>query len=102
VRVFPLLDEAIEWAENQIVFRFGGFSHLNDPMDLGEQPLLADLTGTQMEELIKLGSSRSDRPRRFDEIALDIASVTNLAQPLHCRAGRNMELAKLNSTGVVL
>jgi glutaminase len=62
LRVVPLLDEAIEWAEDQLVFRFGGFNHLNDPTDVGEQPLLADLTGSQMEELIKLGSERHFRP----------------------------------------
>ena len=62
VRIFPLLDEAIEWTEDQVIFRFGGFNHLNDPMDVGEQPLLADLTSAQIEDLLKLGSERKYRP----------------------------------------
>jgi glutaminase len=31
LRKFAMLDEAIEWAEDQIIYRYGGYEHLNDP-----------------------------------------------------------------------
>jgi glutaminase len=55
-----LLDEAIEWAEDQIVFRFGGFANLLDTTNLAEQELLAGLVPPLIEELAELSV-----PRRF-------------------------------------
>ncbi|MFZ5691893.1 MAG: glutaminase A [Pseudomonadota bacterium] len=42
IRTFSLLDEAIEWTEDQVIFRHGGFSEIVD-VPLGEQELLKDL-----------------------------------------------------------
>ena len=43
LRRFALLDEAIEWAEDQIIYRYGGFTSSKETSHLGEQALLADL-----------------------------------------------------------
>ena len=58
VRDFPLLDEAVEWAEDQIIFRFGGFTHMLDAIDLAEQELLIGLSPELVEEIGKLGIAR--------------------------------------------
>ena len=50
LRDFSLLDEAIEWAEDQIIFRHGGFGDLNDT-HLGEQDLLQGLSTDDIAEL---------------------------------------------------
>lgn len=59
LRDFALLDEAIEWAEDQIIFRFGGFTHLLDSGDLAEQELLIGLPPELIEEIGALGTPRS-------------------------------------------
>jgi len=43
VRNFYLLDTAIEWAEDQVVYRHGGAIDFHETTDLSEQPLLAGL-----------------------------------------------------------
>ena len=43
LRRFALLDDAIEWAEDQIIYRHGGFTALKETSHLGEQALLAEL-----------------------------------------------------------
>ncbi|MGY8661175.1 glutaminase A [Bradyrhizobium sp. UFLA05-109] len=53
VRDFYLLDTAIEWAEDQIVYRYGGAIDFHETTELVEQPLLA---GLSEEELTDLGS----------------------------------------------
>lgn len=53
VRDFYLLDTAIEWAEDQIVYRHGGAINFQETTELSEQPLLA---GLSPEELTALGS----------------------------------------------
>jgi glutaminase len=55
VRDFTLLDEAIEWAEDQIIFRFGGFTHLMDTIDLSQQELLTGLPGDLIVAIGELG-----------------------------------------------
>jgi glutaminase len=59
VRDFLRLDEAIEWAEDQVVYRFGGFTQLLSPIFLIEQELLSGLPPEQVEEIGKLGIERS-------------------------------------------
>jgi glutaminase len=59
VRDFARLDEAIEWAEDQIIFRFGGFIHLTDTISLAEQELLIGLPPELVEEIGRLGEPRS-------------------------------------------
>jgi glutaminase len=59
LRNFALLDEAIEWAEDQIIFRFGGFTHLPNRTSLAEQELLTGLPPKLIAKIGKLGVTRS-------------------------------------------
>src|ERR1700746_3124527 len=59
VRTLPLLDGAIEWAEDQIIFRYGGSIAGVTPVPLKEQALLAGLTDGELADLTKLGAPRS-------------------------------------------
>ena len=59
LRQFSLLDDAIEWAEDQIIYRYGGFVRLTETICLGEQALLAGLTPEEIAELAGLGAARS-------------------------------------------
>ena len=61
VRNFARLDEAIEWAEDQIIYRFGGFTQLMDLVDLSDQELLAGLPAELVREIGRLGSARTFR-----------------------------------------
>jgi glutaminase len=61
LRDFYLLDTAIEWAEDQVVYRHGGSIDFHDTTELSEQPLLAGLTGQELSELASLGTSRNYR-----------------------------------------
>lgn len=51
VRDFYLLDTAIEWAEDQIVYRYGGAIDFLEITEMAEQPLLAGLTEAEIAEL---------------------------------------------------
>lgn len=59
VRNFYLLDTAIEWAEDQIVYRHGGAIDFHDTTELSEQPLLAGLSTEDLAELDALADVRS-------------------------------------------
>jgi glutaminase len=61
VRKFALLDQAIEWAEDQIIFRFGGYLSGKESSHLKEQALLAGLTDEEVDNLASLGVPRSYR-----------------------------------------
>jgi glutaminase len=61
VRSFALLDQGIEWAEDQIIFRHGGYLAGKDSSHLMEQALLAGLNDQELADLAKLGSTRSYR-----------------------------------------
>ncbi|CCE06651.1 putative glutaminase [Bradyrhizobium sp. STM 3843] len=56
VRDFYLLDTAIEWAEDQIVYRHGGAIDFLETTELSEQPLLAGLAETELGELAALAT----------------------------------------------
>jgi glutaminase len=58
LRDFARLDEAIEWAEDQLIFRFGGFGNLLDTTNLAEQELLTGLSPELIEEIARLGLLR--------------------------------------------
>ena len=58
LRRFDLLDEAIEWAEDQIIYRYGGFSGQPDAAGLAEQPLLAGLSKKDIAALTALSVAR--------------------------------------------
>lgn len=53
VRDFSLLDEALEWAEDQIIFRYGGFGHLTDTR-LSDQDMLRGLSPEDITDLDSL------------------------------------------------
>jgi len=59
LRKFVLLDEAIEWTEDQIIYRFGGYGRLHDPTTLPEQQLLGGLTDGEIETLATLMEPRT-------------------------------------------
>ena len=59
VRSFGLLDEGIEWCEDQIVYRHGGFTYLAKPLSLREQPLLEGLAEEIVGELESIGERKT-------------------------------------------
>jgi glutaminase len=59
LRMLPLLDEAIEWAEDRIIFHYGGFVRTGGAVHLKEQALLTGLTDQELADLAKLGTPRS-------------------------------------------
>jgi glutaminase len=59
VRNFYLLDTAIEWAEDQIVYRHGGTIDFHDTTELAEQPLLAGLAPAELAGLSALAVIRT-------------------------------------------
>jgi glutaminase len=52
------LDDAIEWAEDQVVYRYGGFTTQKETSHLGEQALLADLAADEIAALAELSTTR--------------------------------------------
>jgi len=58
LRDFARLDEAIEWGEDQIIFRFGGFTNLMDTTDLAQQELLIGMPPELVRQIGKLGTTR--------------------------------------------
>ncbi|HTO61684.1 MAG TPA: glutaminase A [Bradyrhizobium sp.] len=54
VRNFYLLDTAIEWAEDQVVYRYGGAIDFHDTTELSEQPLLSGLSDAELTEMAAL------------------------------------------------
>src|SRR6202166_3336270 len=61
LRDFYLLDTAIEWAEDQVVYRHGGTIDFHETTQLAEQPLLAGLSAKEIADLAALGTMRSYR-----------------------------------------
>jgi glutaminase len=59
LRRFDSLDEAIEWAEDQIVYRYGGFSGRPEAVGLADQPLLAGLSKKEIATLTARSVERS-------------------------------------------
>jgi glutaminase len=62
LRNYYLLDEAIEWAEDQIVYRHGGDIHASETTELSEQPLLAGLSAEELAAFAALGTTKTYRP----------------------------------------
>ncbi|RZN24569.1 glutaminase A [Bradyrhizobium sp. Leo121] len=61
IRDFYLLDTAIEWAEDQIVYRYGGSIDFFETAELSEQPLLAGLSAEELTDLASLASTHTYR-----------------------------------------
>jgi glutaminase len=74
VRDFYLLDTAIEWAEDQIVYRYGGSVDFLETTELSEQPLLDGLTEQELADLASLASIRTYQPGEKIVTAGDPAS----------------------------
>jgi glutaminase len=58
LRHFPLLDDAVEWAEDQIIYRYGGFERLGAAVHLAEQALLAGLSPEEINEIAQFCHER--------------------------------------------
>lgn len=56
VRIFPTYDAAVEWAEDQVVYRHGGFSRIEVEADLSRQALLSGLSPQELADLARLGT----------------------------------------------
>jgi glutaminase len=56
VRDFYLLDTAIEWAEDQLVYRYGGAIDFHQTTELSEQPLLAGLSNEELAGLAAIAT----------------------------------------------
>ena len=61
LRDFARLDEAIDWAEDQVIFRHGGFTDMQS-VALDEQELLAGLTTEEFGALLTLCEACKHRP----------------------------------------
>src|SRR5712675_1784804 len=59
MRYYFLLDAAIEWAEDQVVYRQGGSIDFHETTELSEQPLLKGLTDEELTDLAALGATRT-------------------------------------------
>jgi glutaminase len=59
IRNYYLLDAAIEWAEDQVVYRYGGAIDFFEATELSEQSLLAGLTEEELTDLASLASIRT-------------------------------------------
>ncbi len=62
LRNYPLLDDAIEWAEDQIVYRHGGSIDQIEATELSEQSLLAGLSPDELAMLASLGTLQTYHP----------------------------------------
>ena len=62
VRNFYLLDTAIEWAEDQVVYRHGGAIDFHETTALSEQPLLAGLDPQELDRLAALALVKTYQP----------------------------------------
>jgi glutaminase len=61
LRNFRLLDDSIEWAEDQIVYRYSGAIDTHETTELSEQPLLAGLSAPELADLASLGTIQTYR-----------------------------------------
>ena len=59
IRNYYLLDAAIEWAEDQVVYRHGGSIDFFETTELSEQSLLDGLTDEELTDLASLATVRT-------------------------------------------
>lgn len=72
VRIFPTYEAAMEWAEDQIIYRHGGFPERATESDLARQALLAGLGPQEVSELTRL-CRRADYAAGTEIMAMDEA-----------------------------
>ena len=58
LRRFALLDDGVEWAEDQLIYRYGGFTPLKETAHLSDQMLLAGLSEHQIAAIAELATAR--------------------------------------------
>lgn len=75
VRVFRTYEAAVEWAEDQIIFRHGGFPARSAESDLGRQALLAGLSPPELAELARL-SRRATYAAGAEIMSLEATNAT--------------------------
>ncbi len=56
VRIYPTYDAAVEWAEDQVVYRYGALSQPAVEVELKHQPLLAGFAPQELEDFVGLGA----------------------------------------------
>lgn len=102
LRDFHLLDDAIEWAEDQVVYRHGGSLDSTELTELSEQALLAGLTAEEIAALAKLGTARAYQPGQRIIAAEEPASSLYFLQSgvVHVKLPSGIRLATL-SAGMV-
>jgi glutaminase len=102
LRDFHLLDDAIEWAEDQVVYRHGGSIDFTELTELSEQALLAGLTAEEIAALAKLGTSRTYQPGQRIIAAEEPASSLYFLRSgvVHVKLPSGIRLATL-SAGMV-
>ena len=59
IRNYYLLDAAIEWAEDQVVYRYGGAIDFFEATELSDQSLLAGLSDEERTDLASLATVRT-------------------------------------------
>jgi glutaminase len=102
LRDFHLLDDAIEWAEDQVVYRHGGTFDSTELTELSEQALLAGLTTEEIAALAKLGTVRAYQPGQRIIAAEEPASSLYFLRSgaVHVKLPSGVRLATL-SAGMV-
>ncbi|MFG1480417.1 glutaminase A [Xanthobacter sp. V4C-4] len=75
VRIFPTYEAAVEWAEDQIIYRHGGFPERSLDSDLGRQALLLGLSAQDVAELGRL-CTRTAYPAGTEIMSKDAATAT--------------------------
>jgi glutaminase len=102
LRDFHLLDDAIEWAEDQVVYRHGGSIDFAELTELSEQALLAGLTTEEIAALAKLGTSKTYQPGQRIIAAEEPASSLYFLRSgvVHVKLPSGIRLATL-SAGMV-
>lgn len=79
LKVFSLLDEAIEWAEDQVIYRYGAWQS-NTHAALDEQGLLVGLTAEELAELSALTIKRTYQSGERIIAASEVASSIHFLQ----------------------
>ncbi len=102
LRDFHLLDDAIEWAEDQVIYRHGGTLDSTELTALSEQALLSGLTSEETAALAELGTSRTYQPGQRIIAAEEPASSLYFLRSgaVHVKLPSGVRLATL-SAGMV-
>ena len=99
LRNYPLLDDAIEWAEDQIVYRHGCAIDQIDVTELSEQKLLSGLTAEELAWLASIGSLRTYQPGQLIIAAMEPAQSLFFLRSgvVHVKLPDGIRLATLTS-----